>query len=318
MTIDTGTSGIDRSDWGLTLADDALHERNSDPWWTETVWFAWMVPERKMLGYFYPMFRPNLGVVAGGVLLFDDSAELPWELPVFDYGWHRQIPEGMDLRHMHLDNDLTLDTTESGHYDLGYDSRDFTMRLHAESVCRPMLTSATPPFIKGHIDQLCHVTGTMTLHGEDIEVDCIAMRDRSWGPRIDGKQPTVGYDYSATDKDNAFLAVSVSKGGPWDITTGFHIKDGVWSQITGGVRTVERDHDGRPKTITIDATDADGRAVRSVGTAVSHQVFTPYPSMFDYNSLVEWEGDAAGWGEDQDCWHPRRWRQFLAEHRKKS
>ena len=308
---------IDRSDWGLTTEDDNLHPRNDDPWWTETVWFAWMVPERKMLGYFYPMFRPNLGIHAGGVLLFDDTAELPWELPVFDYGWHHQIPDGLDLRHGRLNNGMTIDVPEPGHYDLGYESRELTMQLHAETITKPLLTSATPPFIKGHIDQLCHVTGTMTLEGEDIDVDCIAMRDRSWGPRVDGKQPTVGYDYAATDADNAFLAVSVSRGGPHEITTGFNIRDGQWSQVTSGVRTVERDHEGRPTSITIDAVDADGRSITSVGTPVARQVFTAYPSMFCYNSLVQWEGDGAGWGEDQDCWHPRRWRQFLAEHRRR-
>ena len=46
----------------LTTHDDTLHPRTDDPWWTETVWFAWMVPERNLLGYFYPVFRPNLGV----------------------------------------------------------------------------------------------------------------------------------------------------------------------------------------------------------------------------------------------------------------
>jgi hypothetical protein len=63
------------AEWGLTPEDDKFHLRDSNPWWTETWWNAWMVPERKMLGYFYPVFRPNVGVLAGGVILFDDTAE---------------------------------------------------------------------------------------------------------------------------------------------------------------------------------------------------------------------------------------------------
>ena len=58
--------------WGLTTADDDLHPRNNDPWWTETVWFAWMVPERNLLGYYYLMMRPNLGIQAGGAVLRED------------------------------------------------------------------------------------------------------------------------------------------------------------------------------------------------------------------------------------------------------
>jgi hypothetical protein len=307
---------VETADWGLTTEDDDLHPRSNNPWWTETVWFAWMVPERKMLGYFYPIFRPNLGVQAGGVLVFDDSAELPWELPVFEYDWHQQIPPGLDLRDARLNNGMTLKCLQPARtYELGYRSRDFELALRAEAVARPMVTLATSPFIHGHIDQLCHVTGTTTIRGETIPVDCLAMRDRSWGPRMDGRQPTVGYDYAATDAHNAFLAVSVSRGGAYEITTGFLIRDGRWTQLVSGERRVERDSDGRPMTITIEATDADGATVRSVGTTVNRQVFTAYPSMFCWNSLAQWEGDGAGWGEDQDCWHPKRWRQYLLEHR---
>ena len=36
-------------EWGLTAADDAFHPADDNPWYTETWWSAWMVPERKML-----------------------------------------------------------------------------------------------------------------------------------------------------------------------------------------------------------------------------------------------------------------------------
>ena len=69
-------------DWGLVPEDDRFHPpETDDPWWTETVWFAWNVPERNLLGYFYPAFRANIGVQFGGVLVVDDTATLPWELP---------------------------------------------------------------------------------------------------------------------------------------------------------------------------------------------------------------------------------------------
>src|SRR6267142_6534282 len=74
-------------DWGLTPEDDTFHPRNDDPWWTETVWFAWFVPDRKLVGYFYPIFRPNLGVQAGGVIVYDSEAYLPWEIAILDYDW---------------------------------------------------------------------------------------------------------------------------------------------------------------------------------------------------------------------------------------
>ena len=61
--------------WGLVPSDDQFHPpETDDPWWTETVWFSWMVPERNLLGYFYPAFRANLGIQFGGVLVMDDTA----------------------------------------------------------------------------------------------------------------------------------------------------------------------------------------------------------------------------------------------------
>jgi hypothetical protein len=298
-------------EWGLTPDDDTFHPRSDDPWWTETVWFAWFVPERRMVGYFYPVFRPNLGVQAGGVLVYDDTAELDWELPVHDYDWHRQIPPGLDLRDAELDNGMTLRCVEPARrFELGYKARDLELQLQVEGVVRPLVTNATPPFNKGHIDQICHVTGEMVLHGESIAVDCLAMRDRSWGVRQDGRQPTVGYDYAASGPEDAFLAVSISKAPEvYDVTTGFLVRDGEWSRVTGGRRSVERDPDGRPEVVTVEATDELGRTVSARGEAVSRQVTKAYPSMLCWNSLLEWEFDGSrGWGEDQDCWLPRRWR----------
>lgn len=302
-------------DWGLTTEDDDFHPRDDDPWWTETMWFAWMVPERGLLGYYYPMFRPNLGIQAGGVLVFDQSGELPWELPVFDYHWHQQIPAGCDLRDATLHNGMRIRCVEPTRvWELEFANRDVDLALRVEGVVKPLVTRATPPFNKGHIDQICHVTGTMVLHGETIPVDCHAMRDRSWGPRQDGRQPQVGYSYAAHDADNAWLAVTIGTGHDYHVATGFNIVDGEWSPMVSGSRSVERDATGRPVRFDISATDELGRHREASGTNVSRQVFTPYPSMFCWNSLVDWShGGSDWWGEDQDCWHPRKWRQFRLE-----
>ena len=65
-----------------------------------------------------------------------------------------------------------------------------------------------------------------------------------------------------------------------------------------------------------EAVDELGRPLEAIGTTVSRQVFTAYPSMFCWNSLVHWELDGAdAWGEDQDVWHPRKWRDFAASLR---
>ena len=44
------------------------------------------------------------------------------------------------------------------------------------------------PFLKGsHFDQAGHVTGRMVLRDEVVPIDCYSVRDRSWGPRPQGR-----------------------------------------------------------------------------------------------------------------------------------
>lgn len=300
----------------LTTEDDTFHPAGPEPWWTETVWFAWLVPERQLIGYFYPVFRPNLGVYGGGVTVFDGTAELPWELPFHAWDWHRPIPDGLDLRHARLDNGMTLVAEEPGAvYSLGYEHRDeLALRLRYEAVTEPLVTDGVPPFNHGHVDQLGRVTGTMVLHGEEIAVDCLAMRDRSWGPRREGPQPRAGYSYAGANAGTSFLAVSVDSPRSTGIGMGFLARDGAQSHLVSGHRQVERDRAGRPVSLHIRAHDDAGRPLVADGVVVSRQALVPYSSMLCWNSLVRWEVDGVTcWGEDQDVWHPRTWRRFTAE-----
>ncbi|MCK0516693.1 hypothetical protein [Williamsia sp. DF01-3] len=267
----------------LTTADDTFHlpKDDNDPWWTETVWFAWMIPERQLLGYYYVAFRPNLGVYSGGVTVFDASAELPWELPFHNWDWHQAIPEGLDLRNAELENGMGIIAEEPGtRYHLTYEHRrGLSLDMHYTATCPPLLSLQVPPFIHGHLDQIGHVTGTMVLDGEVLPIDCLAMRDRSWGPRPEGPQPRAGYSYGALPGGTAFLAVGMSKDHAREITTGFLHRDGTQHRLTSGTREVERDGDGRPTAIHIDAVDEDRRSLVVHGRVVSQQVLPVYSSM---------------------------------------
>ena len=50
-----------------THPDDGFHPPTSDdPFWTETCWFTFAVPERRLSGQLYPFLRPNQGVTSRG------------------------------------------------------------------------------------------------------------------------------------------------------------------------------------------------------------------------------------------------------------
>lgn len=298
----------------LLPEDDAFHAASADPWWTETVWFSWMVPERGLLGYVYPVFRPNLGIQFGGVAVFGDRPRPPWEEPVHALDWHQPMPADLDLRHLELASGLTLRVVEAGRaWELGYRDRDLELQLHARAVSEPLVTRrSTPPLGAGHIDQLCRVTGSMTLRGEQVDVDCLAIRDRAWGPRQDGRQPRVSYAYGASSPGNSFLAAAVHRDGVDQVSTGFLVRDGRWSRLVSGQRQVVRGADGQVASVTVTALDEEGRELHARGVARSRHLFQGYPSMVCWTGLVRWDLDGhAGWGEDQDVWSPRGWRNHL-------
>ena len=303
-------------DWGLVPSDDDFHAPEvDDPWWTETVWFSWMLPERNLLGYFYPAFRPNMNIQFGGFLVVDHTATVPWELPAFEWSWHEPLTERPNLlRTTNLHNGMHLECLEPGRvFRFGRDGADVSFDLTFEALSRPLLTRHEPPFNHGsHIDQPGRVTGRFELDGETLDVDCIAMRDRSWGVRRAGRQPKVGYDHGHASADSGFVSISVDRRGDDRVLRGYLLRDGVWSHLTDGTRRVARDAEHRPAHIRIEAIDELGRTLQASGRPVSRCVFNAYPHMFCWTSLTDWDlGDERCWGEDQDVWHPRHWRRFV-------
>ena len=53
---------------------------SDDPYWTETCWFTFTVPERRLSGQLYPFFRPNQRVAAGGAYFWDENGDQLVEL----------------------------------------------------------------------------------------------------------------------------------------------------------------------------------------------------------------------------------------------
>lgn len=289
--------------------DDGFHFAvMSDRWWeTETSWFSFHHPERKLGGWFYNMFRPNIGTVAGGAWVWDDTAHLPWDVLYSANYTALQLPEGTDLRHCTLPNGVSITVLEpTMSYQLGYDDGDrFQASLRFDGVMPPEpLTAVGSTFGSAHhFDQLGRVHGTITVNGERLEIDCLGMRDRTWGPRPEHRPRQAAYVTGAADPDHAFLAVTNTRPDGDPVAYGFLRRDGRTVSLTGGERTVERDPEqGWVLGITIDATDAEGRRLRAVGEPVSRIIINRH-TFIDINSLIRWDIDGqVAWGEDQDMW----------------
>lgn len=303
--------------------DDAFHfDVLTDRWWeTETAWFSFHHPERKLGGWFYTMVRPNIGTVAGGIWVWDDTAHLPWEVPYSANYSALQLHADADLRDITLPNGVTMRVIEpTMSYALGYeDGSRLRASLRFDGVMAPEpLTAVGSTFGSAHhFDQLGRVTGTLVLHGEEIAIDCIGMRDRTWGPRPENRPRQAAYVTGAADAANGFLAVTNVRPEGEVIAYGFLRRDGRTVSLAGGSRRVERDPvQGWITRITIEATDTEGRPLLAIGEPVSRIIVNRH-TFIDINSLVRW--DIAGltaWGEDQDMWPTHTFAADAAARRK--
>jgi hypothetical protein len=175
------------------------------------------------------------------------------------------------------------------------------------------------PFLKGtHFDQAGRVTGEMVLNGERIPVDCYAVRDRSWGPRPQGRPKRrapagvgvqtgaagVGYCHGTASPDNAFLVYSIPTVADDPVVCGYLIRDGAYAHVLSGRRAVTvHPETGWVTRLEVDATDDAGRRLVAVGDAVSR-----HWRGHGGDTLMRWSWDGVeGWGEDQSYFSKAGW-----------
>ena len=143
--------------------------------------------------------------------------------------------------------------------------------------------------------------------GERIDVDCISVRDRSWGrrPELLGRTPRLSYAFGSAPEGESFLAFCAPEdpdGQVEHLTSGYLLRDNRVRRLVSATRRTTRDPvTGGVSRIELTGTDADGRALEVAGEARS-RMFFPGHSL-TINTLIEWRGDGLrAWGEDQDVW----------------
>jgi hypothetical protein len=211
------------SGWRITPEDDAFHddfEGCDHPWWTETFWTSFNVPERKMGGWFYNQILKNQGdngVNNGGAWVWDAS-----EAPALYEVSHSNLPMPAgprDLRDIALPNGNRIkQLVPNMRYHMTYsDKGRFESDLTFEGIIPPSPHPlGAAPFWRGrHFDQPMHVTGEIILGGEKIAIDCLSFRDRSWSAR----PPRGARESQRTDGGRAPQIVAPpSADGPADIS----------------------------------------------------------------------------------------------------
>ena len=313
------------SDLSETL-DHFYKDMSDHPYWTESSWFSWAIPEKNINGFFYNHFRPNMNCLLGGPAMWDDSGHHVWDFRYFDWQTMRVLPEGKwgvdyDKYDFVTPWSMSINMLEPlKSYRLGYDREGFKLDLVFTATAPPNIMNAPTPHqlksaFKLHFEQPGRIKGSVELDGEKFDVDCYSIRDGGHGPRFLETTKPGGYGWSVASDNNAFhvLAPNSGDGHATKIIGGFLLRDGGMSHIVEGTRRVLERDGPRSIAVEIKARDALGRDLHAIGRSNVWAEFMLFPDRAQWWSQYKWDFDGFtdALGEDQEYYglHEfRRWR----------
>jgi hypothetical protein len=253
--------------------------------------------------------------------VWDGGGAYPWELAYRAEYSGLQLPPRpeRDLRDFEWPNGVHVRVLEPlRRYAVTYsDPGALELDLVFDAIMAPNPhPTGVVPFVKGvHLDQAGHVTGTMILHDEEVPIDCYSVRDRSWGPRPQGRPRRqngtggafggVGYSFCAAGPGEAWLVYAVPGPETDPVSCGFLLREGAYGHILAGERRATFDATtGWPLSFEIEAVDEFDRRLSVRGEAVSR-----HWRGHGGDTLVHWHWDGAveGWGEDQSYFSRDQW-----------
>jgi hypothetical protein len=351
------TAPVPDRDTPFEPVDDCYHKLSDNPLDLETNWFCFNIPERRIGCWLHAAYYPNGNKVRWRVFAWDDKGADPARLAYYKFADDVPMPPDPDLR--------DIEFPEGGYrlkmvrplmdYDVGYSDsdRNFAIELEHRSVHPPhrFTPGEAPAMHNPHIDQLGHMTGVLTLHGERIPFDCYSVRDRTWGPReghhassqaakyVRGERHVkhpggpewreiererghgrIQYIFGHTDAQTGFLSFVRPQDGDargWSpLNMGWLLKDGVFSRLDKSKSVMKNYRDvntGWSQHMEVVLADELGRSMEAEGFAVSHMCENGSGA----NALMRWEYEGKiGWGEDQDGWRLPHFQRMVASLRK--
>ena len=250
-------------------ADYFNMDMTDDPYWSESSWFSWAIPERGINGFFYNHFRPNMNCLLGGPAMWDRSGQHVWDFLYFDWQLMRRLPKGrygVDYNKYDFETPWSMAIKmikPLERYQLRYDREGFKLDLVFTAISPPNEVGqherGTERAYKLHFEQPGRIEGTVELDGECYSVNCFSIRDGSHGPRFLETTARGGYTWSTADaKTGWHMLARDDKGREMQIVGGYILRDGAMSPIVKGVRRVLERTGPRPSMIEIVAEDAHG------------------------------------------------------------
>jgi hypothetical protein len=284
---------------------DRFGPNDGSPYWNESVWFSVSIPEQRIHGMIQYYFRPNMGLLNGGPVLWDQSGTNQWDCLYYNWAHLQALPPGQEKFRMRARNSLAVEVLEPlTRYKIDYAKDGFELELEwtAAGPCHELRTgdAGQQATAKFHIEQPGRMRGTIARHGEVWTVDCHSMRDTSYGVRDYESLARGGYFWGIAE-GSSFHALCMGAGPEAGAIGGYIMQDGKMASLVSGRREVLDWGKLGPARVRFEGTDTLGRTMKAVGTIDPGLVFTGYTDHTVVWSLTEWDwGGVTHWGDNQE------------------
>lgn len=319
------------ADFGTcTNADDYFHPPEINPPGasvTETYYFTFSIPEERINAIIYLWLHPNLGVLSGGLNIYQGFKSHYLASECFNW------LDYLDTSHIDrqtgtvsLPNGLVMKVNKPfEEHELIFEDRYAETRFHLHQ------RAAMPAAVRGgnkHFEQAMKVDGELVLRGRKYKVDCFGVRDRSWGEHR-SEDPMHVPPYTWLTLSGPGFAMNVASFDdmgqypqrdssiampPKLFTDGWVYRDGELTRIVECKRSTTRSDDQLvPQEHLIEAVDKLGRSYTLRGKAVASCPVVGWKNSIMHQTLVQWDVNGTPyWGESQDV----HWTDFERQFRK--
>lgn len=321
-----------------------------DPYTVHTYYFGVSVPEAGIGVFVYLRAQPGFPLAQGGLVAFRGLENLAL-LDAEYHDFRATMPwPAVDGNVIRTDNGLTLTISDPGHLiRVQYESPDGETRLDVTQ------RAISPLIARGHvvpgeedhhggahrrrpgadgasrapggIEQFMHARGELVLRGERHEVDCLAVRDRSWlqvrtePPGGAKRTPPIGWTPISFGPQLCLNVTSMGHpdtdpawAGLYDLPAGAPTHYSGWisrGQQIRGIATVRRNvleyHPTQFAALRqeLEIVDETGEAYRFTGEAVAMSPVAAWPNIAFHDSVYRWTDSrgAVTHCTYQEIWH---------------
>jgi hypothetical protein len=324
------------TDLYLPLAEDG---EVLDPYTVHTYYFGFSIPEADIGAYVYFRAQPAFGLSQGGPVIFrglDNAALLDAEY--HDYRATMPWPE-VDGNVIRVANGYVITVVEPGELiRLQYTSPDGNTSFDLEQ------RAVSPLIARGHVvpgeeehhagarrepggtEQFMRVTGELVLHGERHEVDCLAVRDRSWlqvrgeDPGGVRRSPPIGWTPISFGEELSLNVTSIENKdtgpawlGVYDVPddaptfySGWIARGGETRAVVRVRRNVLEYHPVQYAAIRqeLEIEDDQGHVHRFTGEAIAMAPMHSWPNIAFHDSVYRWTDEQ---GRVAHCTYQEIW-----------